>query len=116
MNYVLVLIIFCLGVGFHIMQKIITLRVKFHEFGFSQIFGTFFKEEWDSLMVSALVLSALELALFITDVTHKILPSWVTNWGMWVLPLVLGYAGQRIAYKWLGTAAEELEKKAEEIK
>lgn len=113
MNYILIAIIFALGVGYHIMQKVISYKKQFPALKRREIFATFFREEWDSLIVSGLVLSTMELAMFIIDKTNKTLPVWITNWGMWVLPLIMGYAGQRIAYKWLGTASEVLERKVE---
>lgn len=116
MDYILTTILIVLGVGFHIMQKIRTLRLKFPEFVPKRILGTFFMEEWDSLIVSFICWIVFELAIYITIRNGVQIPAWFDNWGMYVLALVWGYAGQRIAYKYLGTAEEVLNKKADQLK
>ncbi len=116
MIYILTILVFICGVGYHVMQVVKKLRKDHPVFGFREIFKTFFQQEWDSLISSALLLSTILLALFIMQMTHVKLPSWYVNGGHYVIVLVLGYAGQRIAYSFLGTAASELEKKAELLK
>lgn len=117
MIYLLTIALFLLGVGYHVMQVVMKLRRQFPQFGFREIFGTFFKQEWDSLIRSFLVLSTYELGLFIIGMTGARMPMWWEKYlVVYALALVLGYAGQRIAYKYLGTAAGVLEKKSELIK
>lgn len=112
MIHFLTTVLFCLGVGYHVMQIVMKLRKQFPQFGFGQIFSTFFNQEWDSLLRSLLVLLTLQMALVITHFANVALPQWLEGWGLYCISLVLGYAGQRIAYKYLGTAADVLEKKA----
>lgn len=115
MDYILTIAAFILGVGYHVMQKIRKLRVSFPEFDSKTIKNTFLKEEWDSLMTSAIVMFTFELAHYIIHVNQIKIPEWVDNWGIYVLALVLGYAGQRVAYAYLGTAEKVLLKKAQDL-
>ena len=115
-TYILTTLLFILGVGFHMMQKVSVLRQKYAELNFKVIWGTFFKEEWDSLIVSGLVMGVTILALHIVLTKDNIhVPSWVTDWGVYLIALVLGYSGQRIAYKYLTTAEHALDKKIQEV-
>lgn len=115
MIYILTTILSFLGICFHVMQKIRALRTSYPQFGVKKIFGTFFTEEWDTLGVSFLCWIVLELAIYITLLNKVKIPAWVMNWGVFLLALVWGYCGQRIAYKYLGTAEDVLEKKAEDL-
>lgn len=116
MDYILTSILIILGVGFHVMQKIRILRTKFPEFSPKKIIATFFTEEWDSLIVSFLVWLVYELGIFIPTYNGVKFPFWWEMIGVYVAALVLGYCGQRVAYKYLGTAEEVLEKKADDLK
>lgn len=116
MIYILTTILCGLGICFHIMQKIRILRTKFPEFVFKRIWGTFFTEEWDTLFVSFICWLVLELAIYIVLYNKVHIATWFAMWGIYVLALVWGYCGQRIAYKYLGTAEEVLEKKADDLK
>ncbi len=112
MIYFLTSIALLLGVLFHIMVKIMGYKKQFPTLTFNSIWGTFFKEEWDSLMVSALVWGVVELAIFIINYQQIDIPTWL-QWGIFPIALLMGYQGQRIAYKFLNTASDALEKKAE---
>jgi hypothetical protein len=96
------------------MQKVMHLRKKFPDFGLKEIFTLFFKEEWDSLIVSFLVLCTYQLFLFIIEMAEVVMPAWWDKYLLdYVLAVVMGYAGQRLAYKYLGTAEKVLTEKAE---
>jgi hypothetical protein len=116
MIYLLTCGLFILGVCFHVMQKIGSLRIKFPELDAVTVFNTFFKQEWDSLLVSALVLACIEVFIFLTRTNQYTLPSWFAQWGIYGFSLVMGYAGQRLAYKYLQTAESVLEKKVDNLK
>ena len=116
MDYLFCFIIWFFGVAFHIMLKIQGLRAQFPNLAFKMIWTTFFNQEWDSLIVSGLIISVYELALFICSYNGVVYPSWFDMWGMYVLAIVLGYGGQSIAYKYLNTAVDELEKRADQIR
>lgn len=115
MDYVLISVVFVLGTAFHVMQKVMTLRKKFPTLGFGKIWGTFIGEEWDSLMVSTLLLAVVNLFLYIKFYNEWVFPAWLENWGLYTITLVVGYSGQRIAYRYLGTAEKVLEKRADSI-
>ena len=112
MIYFLTLLSVFIGVMFHVMVKIMGYKRQFPNLGFVTIWTTFFKEEWDSLIVSGLVISVVELAIFIINYQQIDIPEWL-QWGIHPISLVMGYQGQRIAYKFLNTASDALEKKAE---
>ena len=114
MIYLLTTIVFVLGVMFHVMIKITGYKKTFPTLTIKTIWGVFFKEEWDSLCVSALVLFVTELAIYIINYVGVMIPDWL-NWGIYIIALVMGYQGQRLAYKFLNTATDILEKKADNI-
>lgn len=117
MTYFLTTLLFLIGVGYHIMQVIQRLRRKFPEKRFREIFDTYFTEEWDSLIRSGLVWATYELGLFIIEKSEAVMPAW---WEKWFVPyamaVVLGYAGQRLAYKYLGTAEKVLAEQPDKLK
>jgi hypothetical protein len=112
MDYIFISLLMGLGVWFHIMQRVSSVRKRYAKLKFKDVWATFLDEEWDSLFVSALVCFSCVLALKIIRYNEVVMPDWFENWGMYVLVLVLGYAGQRLAYKYLGTAEKVLAEKA----
>lgn len=115
MIYLLTTVVFILGVLLHVMIKITGYKKTFPTLSFGAIWGTFFKEEWDSLIVSGILLMVVEVAIFIINYVGVVVPEWM-EWGIYVIAMLLGYQGQRLAYKFLNTAVDALEKKAEAIK
>ncbi len=115
MIYILTTILMITGMLFHVMQKVRSLRVKFPEFAPNRIWKTFIAEEWDSVCVSFLVWLVFELWIYISIKNGFKLPAWYDMYGVYGLSLVLGYCGQRIAYKYLGTAERVLQKRADYI-
>lgn len=124
MEYFIVFFLQLLGILFHVAQKVNALDKQYPEKTIKQIYGQFFENDWSSLSVSVLVL--------VTDlVTHGILNTYfpgVMNTMVNVpmteiqVPLivlsfigafVLGYAGQRLAYKYLGKAEQYLNDKVD---
>lgn len=116
MIYILSIACFLLGVGYHVMQCIMKLRAKFPQLGFKVVFATFFQQEWDSLLRSLLVMFTFLIYLFITISEEVKYPDWYYRWGVYAIALMAGYAGQRLAYSYLSTAENILEKKAEQLK
>ncbi len=112
MIYFLTSVSLLFGVMFHVMVKVMGYKKQFTTLSFGQIWGTFFKEEWDSLMVSAIIYGVTELSIFIINYQQINIPEWL-QWGIYPIALLMGYQGQRIAYKFLNTASDALEKKAE---
>lgn len=116
MDYIITSLLLVLGVCFFVMQKVSALKRKYSEIGFTKIWGLFFSEEWDSLMVSTLVLIVWNIFLTVCEMNQIKFPVWFDYYGIYALALVLGYAGQRLAYKYLTTIEGILEKKAEQLK
>lgn len=114
-DYILISVLFVLGTAFHVMQKVMTFRKNFPTLGFGQIWGTFIKNEWDSLLISLLILITIDIFLFIKIYNQWVFPAWLENWGVYLIALVVGYSGQRIAYKYLGTAEKILEKRVDSM-
>lgn len=115
MDYILTSVLMLVGILFHVMQKVRQLKIKFPELAPVRVWKTFFSEEWDSLIVSFLVWLVYELWLYISVINGFRLPNWYDMYGMYGLALVLGYCGQRVAYRYLGTAEKVLQKRADVI-
>jgi hypothetical protein len=115
MDYSLIFLFWLIGVGWCVMAKVSDLKKKFPTLGFSTIWATFLKEEWDSLFTSCLVLFTMEAAWYIVTINQVKIPVWLDLWGMYAISLLLGYCGQRVAYKYFKTAESKLEEKADLI-
>jgi ABC-type spermidine/putrescine transport system permease subunit I len=123
MEYFLALVLQSLGISFHVMQKIISLGDKNKDKTRSQIFSTFLSEDWDTLFVSFLVLITCMVFHFsanyyFPESMNKIVEIPILNIEVPIVILILiasfviGYAGQRLVYRWLGSAEKYLDKKA----
>lgn len=115
MEYKLTIFLMLLGVAYHVMSCISKLRKKFPELGVKTVWNTFINQEWDSLIVSALGIIVFETLLYSTHHSEFKMPNWLHDYGIYVLALVWGYAGQRLSYKFLQTGEAVLEKKAEQL-
>lgn len=114
MIYFLTTIVFIIGVLLHVMIKITSYKKSFPTLSIGAIWGVFLKEEWDSLLVSVVLLFLVEISIVVINYVGVHIPDWM-NWGIYVISILMGYQGQRIAYKFLNTAVDALEKKAEDI-
>lgn len=105
MDFILIVGLQIIGVGFHVGQKIRDLRVKFPNKKIPEVFGVFWQQDWNTLLGSALVLAFDMMVHFII---MEYLPAIAAHEYFEVISFgvafVLGYAGQRIIYKHLGTA------------
>lgn len=124
MEYLFILIAQIIGIGFHVGQKIIQLDKAHPEKSIKEVRGLFFENEWSSLFVSIVIIVT---HLFVHGMIDYYIPERLstsleipfTNFSVpfslagILLAIVLGYAGQRIAYKYLGKAEKYLSKKAE---
>lgn len=112
MEYLLIFILQLLGIGFHVMQKIISIGSEFPEKSRSQVFSAFLYEDWDTLLVSWLVLITHLVAHYVV-LNYTALSTSLEQYSFWSfgLALLLGYAGQRLIYKYLGSAEDFLNKK-----
>lgn len=112
MEYFLIIILESLGVAFHVMQKVVSIGDKFPDETPRNIFQIFWKQDWDTLFVSVLVLVFNIVAHYIVfDKLGFILkPEWYWQIAPYALSLIGGYAGQRLIYKWFGSAEKFLDK------
>jgi hypothetical protein len=115
-EFVLLIVFQILGIGFHVMQKIIKLGNDNPSKTRKEITGIFFVEDWDTLFVSGLI-------LFLVVASHIAILFFATvlrEWDYYILAsfavsLMLGYGGQRFIYKQLGTAEAFLNRKVEHL-
>lgn len=123
MEYIIIFTLQLLGIAFHVVQKVNTLDKQYPEKSIKEIYSLFFENEWSSLSVSALVLFADLFFHFIIDqyfpaVREMAITVPVINLTMpylavsFIVAFVLGYGGQRLAYKYLGKAEQYLSDKA----
>ena len=111
MEYVIIIILQLLGISFNAMQMIMAFGNKFPNETRKGIIQIFFKEDWDTLIVSGLVLALNLTAQFIFDY-YEIPFTKNENYILYAFgtAFVLGYAGQRMIYKYMGTAEKFLDK------
>jgi len=122
MDYVLIIIFQALGVMYRAGKQVGELKKEHPESDMKHITDLFFKEDWNVLVMSFVVLltylavhyvvSFLEidwtkkLAFFGIDLTLGSVYLLISVG----IAIVLGYKGQDLIYKWLGTAADKLDK------
>jgi hypothetical protein len=112
MEYGLIFFLQVLGVSLHIVQKITELGKLYPELKPNQIVNTFWNSDWDTLLGSGVVLLLnLTVQFIIENYATKIYNMEYFHLISFGIALILGYAGQRLIYKWLGTAADSLDKK-----
>lgn len=116
MDYAIVTFLFFIGFGYFVMRTITKLKRAYPKLGFSDVWKTFFREEWDTILTSLLGLALMLMIIFIPRYNGYTLPDWYENFGMYGLALVDGYAGTKLIYKYMGTAEGILDKKADTIK
>ena len=123
MEYIIIFTLQLLGIAFHVVQKVNTLDKQYPEKSIKEIYSLFFENEWSSLSVSALVLFADLFFHFIIDqyfpavreismtvpLINVTMPYLAVSF---IIAIVLGYGGQRLAYKYLGKAEQYLSDKA----
>ena len=111
MDYLLIIALQFIGVSLRSMQTIAGLRMKYPQSNMSTILNSFLYEDWNTLFVSGLVIILNLIVHYILSVTKLDFTNnpyyMLISYGV---ALVLGYAGQVLVYKWLGTAATRLDK------
>ena len=116
MEYILITICQIIGVGFQVGLKALELDKKFPDDSLSDVFKALWKSDKITLFLSGLIIFANLVIHFIvaeyTDL-ETVIPNYALyNFGV---ALVLGYAGQRIVYHYLGKAENVLIKKADKL-
>ena len=116
MIYILTVALFMLGVGYHVTRQIDILKKKYPECKPGDVLDTFIREDWNTLIRSFLVLCTFEIFIFLKETKAVQMAAWWDRYLVdYALALVLGYAGQRLIYKYLGTAENKLGENAEKI-
>jgi hypothetical protein len=105
----------CLGIGFHVMEKISALRKKHIDARPEQILRIYLFEDWNTIIVSFMfLLMSVALMYFKIHALLKIPDQW-SDLFYFCFFLVGGYGGQRIVYKYLGTAESKLSQGADKL-
>lgn len=116
MEYLIITALQILGILLQAMWKIHELDKKFVDDTLQDVINTFLRNDRITLMISGLVLLFNLLAHYIleeyTDLHTSIKYYDLIGFG---IAFTLGYAGQRIIYKYLGKAENVLMKKADKL-
>lgn len=112
MEYLIIIILQAIGVGLHVAQKLREIAKRSLTDTKRDEINTFFQEDWITLFISFLVLCLNLVGHYIID-RYTDLPATIAYYDLYAfgIALVLGYAGQRLIYKYLGQAEEVLTKK-----
>jgi hypothetical protein len=120
MEYLLIIILQLLGIYFHVMQKISIIDKKYPEKPLPEIRAIFWREDSNTLGISAGVLVLHVITHFIID--YYDLPIrdksyFGVPYLAWAFGLALlgGYAGQRLIYKAFGSAEKVINTKLEKV-
>lgn len=114
MDFLLIAVLQLIGIALHGFQKLIELDAKSPDDSTMDVFKIMWRNDRFSFGVSFAVLA-------LNEVTHFIIARYSTfaetmeNYYLWsfLVAFVLGYAGQRVIYKYLGKAEEFITKKVE---
>lgn len=102
LEFFLITAFYLLGQCFDVMAKVSTLRKSNKTANFKQIWRAFFQEEWHTLIVSGLGLFLIQLSWIVIHVQKISVPDWLHHYGgIYGVSLIVGYAGQRLIYKYL---------------
>lgn len=115
MEYLIIFALQFFGIGLNVAQVLLALDKLSHDDSFKDIWKLFWQRDKVTLIISGLVLGVDELAHFIfsyydAPFTHHEYYIFIS----FGIAFVLGYAGQRLIYKYLGTAEKFLNKKIDE--
>ena len=116
MEYLIVFVLQGIGISLSAAQKMLELDKKFPDDKLSDVINLFLREDRITLFISGLILIFNLVAHFIIDFYTE-LPLTVGYYPLLAfgVSFVLGYAGQRIIYKYLGKAESLLLKKADKL-
>lgn len=114
MEYALILLFQLVGIGFHVLQKVMELDKLAPDDTLTDVFKLFWKSDRVTTLVSGLIMFGCLIAYFAVEHYAPTLLEKYQYHQLYAfgISLVLGYAGQSLIYKWLGTAQSFLEKKA----
>jgi len=112
MEYILIFLLYGLGAYFSALEKVAVIRKRNPAFTFKEVGNTYWREEWNTIMVSFGGLVLVEIIWYIIHIGNIPLPKWLHEFGgNYGLSLVLGYCFQRIIYKFLGSTESAIQNK-----
>ena len=128
MDYLIIFFFQIFGILFHVGQKIAIIRKNNPILKVKEVVSVFWHEDWNTLGVSAVVLFFDLFVHFVVDYVdpgfyEKIVSIplifnivWITKYLTlsFIFALVLGYGGQWLIYRYLGTAVKAAEKFADD--
>lgn len=116
MEYALIILLQAIGICLHVGPKIVELDKKFPDDSFLDVVKQFWNSDKFTLFLSGVII-VLNLTAHYIIAVYTTLPQDVKYYALWSfgIALILGYAGQRIVYTYLGKAEQALIKKAEKI-
>ena len=111
MEYVIITALYILGLAYHAMKVVSVVKAVHKESSFAQVWSTYFKSEWNTLMVAGLGLITVNIIWYALHRAGVQLPDWLHEYGgIYIGSVFLGYWLHRGIYAILGT----LEQKAEQ--
>ncbi len=113
MEYLLILVLQLLGIGFHVGQKVLEIDKLSPDDSLTDVMKIFWRADKVTILISVLIIALNEVSHYII---HVYAPKNITGWqyfdlASFAVALVLGYSGQRIIYGALGKAVDFAEKK-----
>lgn len=117
MEYLIITALQLLGVCFHIGQKIMQLDSTHPDDSLQDVWNAFWKADRITVFISALILLLNLIVQFIINNYAMDILYQNKNFHLYMFgaALVLGYAGQNLIYKFMGTAERFLGKKIDSI-
>ena len=117
MEYLLIFILQVLGIGLNVAKKVLQIDKKSPDDSLGEVILVFWNSDRITIFISTLVLVFNLVAHYIignyaesiTEIPYYELISFG-------IAFVLGYAGQNLIYKYLGTAEQVLDKKADVLR
>lgn len=121
MEYLFIVILQLLGIGFQVGFKVYELDKKFEDDTLEDVFSTFWKADRITVFISGLILLLNLVVHLIVDEYAPKIREWEYNGFVnyyiiaFFLALLFGYGGQRILYHYFGKAEKVLTDKADKL-
>lgn len=117
MAYLLIIVLQLIGIGLHVAQKVLKLDNKQPDDTLVDVLTVFWKQDRITIFISGLILVLDVVGHYIVEAYAPALVKSIQYYELYsfALALVLGYAGQSIVYKYLGTAQKFLDKRADDL-
>lgn len=115
MEYLIISAFQLLGVFFHVGQKVkaISDSTPDETESFGSVMSLFWKSDYLTVILSAGILALHILIHFVVEVYAASLRESIPYYILWsfAIALIMGYAGQRLIYGWLGKGEKLLDQK-----